>query len=81
VVSANRPPETKTSAGFLFYHSLHRTKPAGPLERISAQPHLVLSNNDDLSATLLPRESVAFRFPFWHRRSGRQGPLPVRMRV
>src|SRR5258708_20129782 len=42
---------------------------------------LVLSNNDDLPATLLPRESVAFRFPFWHRRGGRQEPLPVRMRV
>jgi hypothetical protein len=27
------------------------------------------------------REPVAFRFSIWHRKGGRQEPLPVRMRV
>jgi len=31
-------PPPKTPAGFLFYHSLHRATPAGPLERIGARP-------------------------------------------
>ena len=66
----------------LFYFTTHRIARSLPVSRnVSALGLLALSNNDDLAATLLPRELVAFRFPFWHRKGGWQGPLPVRMRV
>jgi hypothetical protein len=66
-------------AACYIYHSLHRTKPAG--RNVSGCSPLALVTTTTLTATLLPREPVAFCFPFWHRRGGRQGPLPVRMRV
>jgi len=80
-VAATQPPPTITAGCLLYFTTPCIARSRVSLERYQRSVRLALSNNDDLSATLLPREPVAFCFPFWHRRGDRQGPLPVRMRV